>query len=64
MSTDDSTNLPMFTESKSEVWAIIELQYADGVFVLCDFNVHSRRQFYTELRDFCVEQKWHCADLE
>lgn len=64
MPTDDSTNLPEFTECLSEVSAIIESQNVDSVFILGDFNAHPSSHFYTELCDFCVEQRWRCADLE
>jgi exonuclease III len=64
MPTDDTSNLPEFTECISEISAIIECLNADSVFVLGDFNAHPGAPFYTELCDFCMEQKWRCADME
>lgn len=64
MPTDSLENLTEFTQCLSEIYAIIENQVAESVFILGDFNAHPGVLFGTELQSFCSEQRWLCADIE
>ncbi|XP_049882113.1 uncharacterized protein LOC126378053 [Pectinophora gossypiella] len=57
-------NLIEFTNCLSEIYAIVESNDVETVFVLGDFNAHPGESFTTELLNFCNEQSWSCIDME
>lgn len=64
MPTDSADNLAEFTECLGEMAAIVEESNVDFVFMLGDYNAQPGERFGDKLFDFCVEQKWRCADVE
>lgn len=56
MPNDERENLVEFTECLGEIYAIIEVEQVDLVYVLGDFNAHPDTSFYKELSCFCDEQ--------
>ncbi|XP_053618243.1 uncharacterized protein LOC128679811, partial [Plodia interpunctella] len=64
MPTDCKENLVEFTECMSEIYAIVESNDVETVFILGDFNAHPGEQFSLELLNFCTEQYWSCIDMD
>jgi exonuclease III len=63
MPTDESCNLPLFTQCLGEMNAIIEDNNVENVYMLGDFNAHPTACFGEELFNFCRERSWICADV-
>lgn len=63
MPTDNSDNLPEFTDCLSMVSAIIDNYNIETAYILGDFNSHPGERFYNELNCFCSESNWICADI-
>lgn len=64
MPTDAVSNLPEFTNYLGTVSAVIDSTDTECVYLLGDFNAHPSSIFFDELRSFCTEQKWCCADID
>lgn len=64
MPTDCVVNLPEFTDCLSLVSAIINSEHIESAYLLGDFNAHPGQLFFNELKDFCAESEWICADVE
>ncbi|KAG7304665.1 hypothetical protein JYU34_010007 [Plutella xylostella] len=64
MPTDEPDNLTEFTECLSEIYAIVEGNNVESVYILGDLNAHPNTLFCREMLQFCSEQNWLCADFE
>lgn len=63
MPTNSVDNIIEFNDCLSEIVAIIETCGIELVYMLGDFNAHPGELFGRELFNFCMEQKWLCADV-
>jgi exonuclease III len=63
MPVDCSENLVDFTDCLSYLNAIVEESRCETVFLLGDYNAHPGQPFFEELKSFCLEQNWICADV-
>lgn len=65
MPTNSFDNLPIFIECLGTINSIIaEASDAEAAYILGDFNAHPDELFFSEMINFCNEQKWYCADFE
>ncbi|XP_075990148.1 uncharacterized protein LOC142985788 [Anticarsia gemmatalis] len=64
MPTEAIENLTEFTDCLSEMSAIIDSNNEDSAYMLGDFNAHPTALFGKELKLFCCEQNWMCADID
>lgn len=63
MPTDSKDNIIEFIDILGKLSALAESSDVEAVFMLGDFNAHPGEPFWLELFDFCLYQKWLCADI-
>ncbi|XP_045455984.1 uncharacterized protein LOC123665768 [Melitaea cinxia] len=64
MPTDAPDNSVEFVNCLGEIDAIVENNDVEAVYMLGDYNAHPGQPFWLELREYCSDKKWVCADTE